>query len=131
MCFPRPAWGRLRSDASGSMTKRNVRLSWIGPTRSDAEEVSHGKGLRTGSAMQPLEVSAIDGKFDRGTACRRPVRNGKRGLYGLAHSTGSVGGWSRMPVRAPVTEPDAVSSDAAEGKTSDAKFLRVSFSWRA
>ncbi len=36
-----------------------------------------------------------------------------------------------MPVRAPVTEPDAVSSDAAEGKTSDAKFLRVSFSWRA
>lgn len=36
-----------------------------------------------------------------------------------------------MPVRAPVTEPDAASSDAAEGKTSDAKFLRVSFSWRA
>ena len=53
------------------------------------------------------------------------------GLYGLAHSTGSVGGWSRMPVRAPVTEPDAASSDAAEGKTSDAKFLPVSFSWRS
>ncbi len=28
-----------------------------------------------------------------------------------------------MPVRAPVTEPEGMSSDGPEGKTSDAKFL--------
>ena len=89
------------------------------------------KGFRTRMALSPIEASAIDGGIDRGTACRRPDRKGSEGLTTWRCLRGSTGGWHRMPVRAPVTEPDAASSDAAEGKTSDAKFLPVSFSWRS
>jgi hypothetical protein len=34
-----------------------------------------------------------------------------------------VGGWIRMPVRAPVTDPDACTSVEDDGETSDAKLI--------
>lgn len=34
-----------------------------------------------------------------------------------------AGGWIRMPVRAPVTDPDLCVSAQADGETSDAKFV--------
>ena len=64
------------------------------------------KGLRTRTALSPIEASAIDGGVDRGTACRRPDRKGSEGLTTWRCLRGSTGGWHRMPVRAPVTEPD-------------------------
>ena len=33
-----------------------------------------------------------------------------------------AGGWIRMPVRAPVTDPELCASVQKEGETSDAKF---------
>ena len=63
------------------------------------------KGFRTRMALSPIEASAIDGGIDRGTACRRPDRKGSEGLTTWRCLRGSTGGWHRMPVRAPVTEP--------------------------
>ena len=63
------------------------------------------KSLRTRMALSPIEASAIDGGIDRGTACRRPDRKGSEGLTTWRCLRGSTGGWHRMPVRAPVTEP--------------------------
>jgi hypothetical protein len=34
-----------------------------------------------------------------------------------------AGGWIRMPVRAPVTDPEICASVRKDGETSDAKFI--------
>ena len=74
------------------------------------------KGFRTRMALSPIEASAIDGGIDRGTACRRPDRKGSEGLTTWRCLRGSTGGWHRMPVRAPVTDPSAPVS-GQDGRT--------------
>ena len=63
------------------------------------------KSLRTRMALSPIEASAMDGGIVRGAACRGPDRKGSEGLTTWRCLRGSTGGWHRMPVRAPVTEP--------------------------
>jgi hypothetical protein len=83
-----------------------------------ASPVEGRGGIERGSAdlreMQPFE--AVGGKV-RLRSC--PLKVGlekKRGFSDLAHSTGWIGGWSRMPVRAPVTEPEGPLSGDPKGK---------------
>jgi hypothetical protein len=43
--------------------------------------------------------------------------------FGLAQPEEPAGGWIRMPVRAPVTDPESRASVRKDGETSGAKFL--------
>lgn len=68
---------------------------------------------------QPLEGPAQDIR-PRNRLLRVETGRGEKASASIARED-FAGGWIRMPVRAPVTDPDIFASAEKDGETSDAK----------